>query len=114
MAHDTEDGEGNLVDSPSTNALSRNLFLARIRKGSHCDGVPVNNGTGLLQCCKARCRDVFGDQNNCGRCGHKCGFGELCCHGTCTNIVYNDTHCGECNRKCLPGIKCEYGTCGYA
>ncbi|KAF6155855.1 hypothetical protein GIB67_039186 [Kingdonia uniflora] len=94
----------------------------RVRKGARCDslsknicnGVSVNNGTGLLQCCKFHCHNVLRDQNNCGNCGHRCGFGELCCNGICTNVVCNVDHCGRCDKKCSPGVKCEYGTCGYA
>ncbi|XP_010260215.1 PREDICTED: protein GRIM REAPER-like [Nelumbo nucifera] len=122
FSQDIEDGEDYVVDNPFTNALAGKRFLARIRKGAHCDvsrnsicnGVSVNNGTGLLQCCKTHCRNVLGDRNNCGRCGHKCGFAELCCHGSCTNAAYNASNCGKCGNKCLPGVKCEFGACGYA
>ncbi|KAF5200328.1 Grim reaper [Thalictrum thalictroides] len=94
----------------------------KIRKGAHCDPITknicnrlsVNNGTGILNCCKTHCRNILGDRNNCGQCGHKCGFGELCCNGSCTNVACNVDHCGKCNDKCLQGVRCEYGTCGYA
>ncbi|PIA36635.1 hypothetical protein AQUCO_03300083v1 [Aquilegia coerulea] len=90
----------------------------KIRKGAHCDpktknicnGVSVNNGTGILNCCKIHCRNILGDQKNCGHCGHTCGFGELCCHGTCTNVALNVDHCGKCDNKCLQGVRCEYRT----
>ncbi|KAJ4976348.1 hypothetical protein NE237_001454 [Protea cynaroides] len=113
---DEDDSKEYVVDTGSR------YLLARIRKGAHCnlfnhnicDGIPVNNGTGLLHCCKKHCRNILSDKNNCGRCGRKCGFGQRCCHGFCTNVAFNGNHCGKCNRKCLPGIKCEFGSCGYA
>ncbi|XP_010462174.1 PREDICTED: protein GRIM REAPER-like [Camelina sativa] len=79
-----------------------------------CNGVKANNGTSLLNCCKKHCRNILGDMNNCGRCGHKCGFGQRCCGGVCTYVNFNPNHCGKCTRKCASGVKCEYGYCGYA
>ncbi|CAL9218769.1 unnamed protein product [Arabidopsis halleri] len=79
-----------------------------------CNGVKANKGTSLLHCCKKHCRNVLGDKNNCGRCGHKCGFGQRCCGGVCTYVNFNPNHCGKCTRKCASGVKCEYGYCGYA
>ncbi|AAF87867.1 Protein GRIM REAPER [Arabidopsis thaliana] len=79
-----------------------------------CNGVKANKGTSLLHCCKKHCRNVLGDRNNCGRCGHKCGFGQRCCGGVCTYVNFNPNHCGKCTRKCASGVKCEYGYCGYA
>ncbi|XP_042486403.1 protein GRIM REAPER [Macadamia integrifolia] len=114
IVHD-EDGEDQyLVDSTQS--------MIKIKKGAHCNpftnnicnGIQVNNGTGLLHCCKTHCTNILSDQNNCGRCQHKCGFGQRCCHGRCTNVSFNPNHCGKCNRKCFHGIKCEFGICGYA
>ncbi|KAF5189608.1 Stigma-specific protein stig1 [Thalictrum thalictroides] len=122
---DIEDGEVYLVDTQSLGfsiqAQSR-YQPKKVKKGARCDaitnnicnGISVNNGTGLLQCCKKHCRNVLGDRNNCGTCGQKCGFGKLCCKGKCINVAYNVDHCGKCNVKCSSGLKCEYGTCGYA
>ncbi|KAL5989849.1 hypothetical protein ACLOJK_010744 [Asimina triloba] len=121
---DMEDDEEYVVDNPfhGLNLRSGSRFLAttNIKKGLQCEagpknicsGVSVNNGTGLLQCCKEHCRDVLSDRDNCGVCGRKCSFGQLCCNGQCTDIAYNVDHCGKCDKKCKPGVKCEYGVCG--
>nr|DAD32869.1 TPA_asm: hypothetical protein HUJ06_011720 [Nelumbo nucifera] len=114
-----EDGEDYVVDNPFTNALVGKRFLARIRKGAHydvsrnniCNGVSVNNGTRLLLCCKTHCCNVLGDHNNCGWCGHKCGFVELCCHGSCTNVTYNASNCGKCSNKCRSFSLSPYRPC---
>ncbi|GLU23356.1 hypothetical protein SLE2022_393720 [Rubroshorea leprosula] len=115
--------EDYILDTPVHHSRSRSRFLARIiRKGMHCNltnnnicnGVPANNGTSLLYCCKKHCRNILRDVNNCGCCGKKCKFGERCCHGTCTDVAFNVNHCGKCNKKCLPGVRCECGSCGYA
>uniref|UniRef100_A0A7N0VB65 Uncharacterized protein n=1 Tax=Kalanchoe fedtschenkoi TaxID=63787 RepID=A0A7N0VB65_KALFE len=83
-------------------------------KNNICNGVYANKGTSFLNCCKKHCRNIYGDRNNCGRCGHKCGFGQRCCNSKCTNIVSNNKHCGKCGRKCAKGVPCQYGVCGYA
>lgn len=125
VALDGEEDEVYVMDDHflGLNVRSGSRFLAnKIKKGAHCDasannicsGISVNNGTGLLQCCKKHCRNVLGDRNNCGTCSHKCGFGQLCCSGKCTDIAYNVDHCGKCDKKCSKGVKCEYGVCGYA
>ncbi|KAF9589997.1 hypothetical protein IFM89_030147 [Coptis chinensis] len=122
---DIQDGEEYVVDTPSIGFSRRALITSqpkKIKKGAKCDpitnnicnGISVNNGTGLLYCCKKHCRNVKGDRNNCGTCGHKTGFGELCCNGNPVGVAYNVDHCGKCNVKCSSGLKCEYGTCGYA
>ncbi|CAI0409225.1 unnamed protein product [Linum tenue] len=119
-----DDVEYYVLDNPTTTRFrSRSLFLnERIRKGMRCspgggnicDGVPANNGTSLLYCCKNNCRNVRQDENNCGACGNKCGFGRSCCNGACISLAYDADNCGECNQRCSPGQKCEYGSCGYA
>lgn len=125
VALDGEEDEVYVLDDHflGLNVRSGSRFLAnKIKKGAHCDasannicsGISVNNGTGLLQCCKKHCRNVLGDRNNCGTCRHNCGFGQLCCSGKCTDIAYNVDHCGKCDKKCSKGVKCEYGVCGYA
>ncbi|XP_068666691.1 protein GRIM REAPER-like [Aristolochia californica] len=125
VAQDAEEEEDYVLDNqfPGLNLRAGSRFLvSKIKKGEHCDpksnnvcpGVSVNNGTGLLQCCKKHCRNILGDRNNCGKCGQRCAFGQLCCGGVCTNIAYNVGHCGKCNKKCPLGVRCEYGTCGYA
>ncbi|ESQ48444.1 hypothetical protein EUTSA_v10022293mg [Eutrema salsugineum] len=110
----------NLTVSSKTRLLVSHY--KKIRKGmrchvvSHniCNGVKAENGTSLLYCCKKHCRNILGDMNNCGRCGHKCRFGQRCCGGICTCVGFNPEHCGKCNKKCKPGVRCEYGYCGYA
>ncbi|CAI0441112.1 unnamed protein product [Linum tenue] len=122
-AADDDGEEYYILDNPTTMFRSRSLFLnERIRKGMRCspgggnicDGVPANNGTALLRCCKNHCRNVVQDENNCGACGDKCGFGLHCCDGACVSFASSASHCGECNRRCSSGLKCEYGSCGYA
>ncbi|KAL1537730.1 protein GRIM REAPER-like [Salvia divinorum] len=118
-----------LLDSliSTTNAVRSRAsrFLASaVKKGARCgaatshgvacDGVRANNGTCLLYCCKKHCRNVLGDHNNCGVCGHKCRFAERCCSGVCTNVLGNTANCGNCGRKCPRGVECEFGNCGYA
>lgn len=110
----------NLTISSKTRLLVSHY--KKIRKGmrchvaSHniCNGVKADNGTSLLYCCKKHCRNILGDMNNCGRCGHKCRFGQRCCGGKCTYVGFNADHCGKCNKKCKSGVKCEFGYCGYA
>ncbi|KAG9448116.1 hypothetical protein H6P81_014244 [Aristolochia fimbriata] len=129
FAQDPEEDEEYVLDNPQLlglnvrSAAAGRFAVRKLRKGAHCNagsnnnvcpGVSVNNGTGLLQCCKTHCRNILRDRNNCGGCGRKCSFGQLCCAGVCTNIAYNVDHCGKCNRKCPLGVRCEYGTCGYA
>ncbi|KDP20237.1 hypothetical protein JCGZ_08636 [Jatropha curcas] len=123
LAAESEDDEEYILDTPLPNFRSRSSFLARvIRKGTRCNalssnicnGVYANNGTSLLYCCKSHCRNVLGDQNNCGECGSKCKFGERCCHGSCISVAYDANNCGGCNKKCPPGVPCNYGVCGYA
>ncbi|KAK9131809.1 hypothetical protein Scep_011337 [Stephania cephalantha] len=131
---DDNDGDDYyIVDTDSSLGNNNNINVARpqrllllqkpkkIKKGAKCalqnnicNGVPVNKGTGILHCCKKHCRNVLGDRNNCGSCGHKCGYGERCCNGVCTNVYFNDSNCGKCGKKCSSGDKCEYGYCGYA
>ncbi|KAK1395019.1 protein GRIM REAPER [Heracleum sosnowskyi] len=122
-----EDGEEieYVVDTPFANTRLRSRFLADksvIKKGTTCsqsnkdvcNGISANNGTSLLFCCKTHCRNVLGDKNNCGECGHKCALGQRCCGAICTDVIDNDTNCGKCNKRCLPGVKCEKRICGYA
>ncbi|EXB42551.1 hypothetical protein L484_011322 [Morus notabilis] len=113
-----------IIDTAVPNFKSRSWFLAGVaKKGMRCDpyskrnicnGVPANKGSGLLYCCKAHCRNVLGDGNNCGRCGQKCRLGEHCCNGICTNVLWNASNCGKCGKKCKGGVRCENGYCGYA
>ncbi|XP_057955298.1 protein GRIM REAPER-like [Malania oleifera] len=123
IAADAEDYEEYVIDTPLVNSGPlRGRFMASIiKKGTHCEvssnicnGISVNNGAGLLSCCKKHCRNVLRDRNNCGKCGHKCGFGQLCCGGKCTNVGFDALHCGKCNKACDSGVKCEKGSCGYA
>ncbi|TYH74576.1 hypothetical protein ES332_D05G408700v1 [Gossypium tomentosum] len=128
---DFDDEEEYVPDEPVIipNLRSRSRFLKtspkkdKIRKGVHCEpdpyhnicnGLSVNNGTGILYCCKTHCRNVLRDWNNCGECGHRCKFGERCCGGVCTDVVYNVNHCGKCDKQCSPGVQCDFGYCGYA
>ncbi|CAN4102898.1 unnamed protein product [Withania somnifera] len=118
---DSNDEEYYTLDTPFSN-LSSGKKVTKIKKGASCDanrnnicnGVPANNGTSMLYCCKKHCRNVLGDMNNCGQCQKKCKFGQRCCGGVCTDVVYNPLHCGKCNKACLPGVPCDYGFCGYA
>ncbi|KAB5521430.1 hypothetical protein DKX38_025749 [Salix brachista] len=116
-----DDDEEYVLDSPPENFRSRSRFLASVvRKGTRCNaerdnvcnGVSANKGTSLIYCCKKHCRNVLGDENNCGICGNKCRFAESCCNGRCTDIFSNVNHCGKCKKKCALGVGCHYGTCG--
>ncbi|XAR56536.1 hypothetical protein NMG60_11037063 [Bertholletia excelsa] len=127
---DSDEPEEYILDDPFPQTPLTSRFLAsvkeksvtRIKKGTHCDviknnvcpGVWANNGTSHLYCCKTHCRNVLGDVNNCGVCGHKCPFPQRCCNGVCTDLISNPKHCGKCNRACSPGLRCEFGICGYA
>ncbi|KAI9085892.1 hypothetical protein K1719_031969 [Acacia pycnantha] len=129
----TEDMDDNedyiyILDHKPSSSLqigTRSRFLMRIvKKGVHCDasagsfnicnGVSASKGRGLLFCCKNHCRNVLSDENNCGRCGHKCCQGHRCCDGACTDVLFNENHCGKCGNKCSLGVHCENGCCGYA
>ncbi|KAL3821202.1 hypothetical protein ACJIZ3_007107 [Penstemon smallii] len=129
--HDDDNGDDQeyVLDDPITyvKSTSRSRFLTtsvkKTIKNTSCDaktkpyvcnGVSADKGKSLLYCCKKHCRDVLGDKNNCGRCGHKCRLGERCCGGVCTNVLVNKSNCGKCGKKCARGVKCEYGYCGYA
>lgn len=121
--NEDENEDEYVLDTPFANTRLRSRFLASIiKKGTTCsqqnkkvcDGVSANKGKSLLYCCKKHCRDILGDKNNCGACGHKCRLGERCCGGKCTNVAHNDKNCGKCNKACAPGIQCHYGFCGYA
>ncbi|KAK7244280.1 hypothetical protein RIF29_39100 [Crotalaria pallida] len=103
--------------------VPRSRFLANtIKKGRSCrvsqnicNGVRAKKGTELLFCCKnLHCRDVLSDKNHCGKCDHKCEFGEKCCGGVCTNVLYNSHHCGKCKNKCQQGVPCESGMLQFA
>ncbi|OMO55641.1 Stigma-specific protein Stig1 [Corchorus capsularis] len=113
------------------NLRSKSRFLShtsrkkdRIRKGARCtsdpyydnicNGVSVNNGTGILNCCKMHCRNILRDENNCGACGDRCNFGQRCCGGVCIDVMNNPNHCGKCDKQCQSGVPCEMGYCGYA
>ncbi|KAL4282115.1 hypothetical protein GQ457_03G024070 [Hibiscus cannabinus] len=111
------------------NLRSRSRFLRtsgrkdKISKGAHCEsnsyhnicnGISVNNGNGVLHCCKNHCRNVHGDWNNCGGCGKRCRLGQRCCGGVCTDVWRNVNNCGKCGNRCSSGVKCEFGYCGYA
>ncbi|KAL9678574.1 hypothetical protein QQ045_016420 [Rhodiola kirilowii] len=121
-----EDESEYILDTPFVQGgLGTRRFLAtvfKIKKGARCtanqnnicNGVPANNGTSLLNCCKKHCRNILGDRNNCGACGNKCGFGQRCCNKKCTDILRNKNNCGKCGRKCDKGKGCGYGVCGYA
>ncbi|KAJ8755101.1 hypothetical protein K2173_016812 [Erythroxylum novogranatense] len=126
LSTDIEDYEEYFLDTQNLpHFRSRSRFLAglnRIKKGAYCNargynicnGVPANNGTSLLYCCKKHCRNVIRDENNCGKCGKKCKFSEHCCNGRCINAMKDQNNCSKCNHKCGRGLKCEYGSCGYA
>ncbi|XP_062087162.1 protein GRIM REAPER-like [Humulus lupulus] len=113
-----------LDKAPQTNVRSSSRFLASyiIKKGTQChpknynvcNGVPANKGKSILYCCKTHCRNVLGDRNNCGRCGHKCKFDERCCNGRCTEVLINTKNCGKCGKRCKAGVACDNGYCGYA
>ncbi|GMJ13884.1 GRIM REAPER [Hibiscus trionum] len=128
---DLEEEEEYVPDHPLIipNLRSRSRFLTTsakkdtIRKGAHCEsnsyhnicnGISVNNGTGILHCCKTHCRNVRSDWNNCGECGKRCLLGQRCCGGVCTDVARSVHHCGKCGNQCSSGVKCELGYCGYA
>ncbi|KAI3854224.1 hypothetical protein MKW98_024647 [Papaver atlanticum] len=83
-------------------------------RGNICNGIKVNDGAGILQCCRKQCVNLLADPNNCGGCGKTCGFGQQCCAGFCTNVISNAKHCGTCFNQCSPATKCDIGLCGYA
>ncbi|XP_040989056.1 protein GRIM REAPER-like [Juglans microcarpa x Juglans regia] len=118
---DIEDDEEyyHVVNSPLPinlrSSRSRPFLATVVKNGSSCNpitrnvcnGIPANKDARLLYCCKKHCRNVLGDQNNCGKCGKKCKQGERCCNGICTDVTRNANHCGKCNKKCARGF------CGY-
>ncbi|KAM0948523.1 putative stigma-specific protein Stig1 [Dioscorea sansibarensis] len=65
-------------------------------------------------CCFHRfCKDVLNDEQHCGECGHKCGFGLACCGGRCTTLESDPLHCGSCYHVCPQKVECSFGLCGY-
>ena len=80
-------------------------------------------GTGYTNC-DGTGIDISNDSTNCGRCGNKCGVGEICRLGKCENgtgetycdgarvDTSNDTaNCGQCGNKCSVDEECMSGRC---
>jgi len=80
----------------------------------------------FLTTCPGGCKDLMGDENNCGDCDEACSAGELCtggvcalscpgdlaeCTGTCVNTQTDEAHCGGCNSPCQVGELCQSGFC---
>lgn len=76
--------------------------------------------------CHGKCVAMATDENNCGKCGHKCAKGEVCKHGKCTlvcpkgqvacgnkcvDLESNKEHCGACGTSCPAGQTCVKGKC---
>jgi Stigma-specific protein, Stig1 len=76
--------------------------------------------------CNGTCVALRTDAHNCGKCGHKCGAGQVCtggrciskcpagesvCSGACVSLATNPQHCGKCANKCAPGGVCHQGGC---
>ncbi|CAL9184763.1 unnamed protein product [Musa hybrid cultivar] len=124
VAYATQDEYASMMSSHFMGLHPRagSRLLAVVKKGDRCDPVTNNicqrvqakDSRQLLHCCKKHCRNVLSDRNNCGVCGHKCGFGHLCCSGKCTAVAYDVNNCGKCGTACQAELRCEYGSCGYA
>ena len=86
-------------------------------------------------CCgsPARCLDVTGDPNHCGRCDNVCSGGTRCVGGVCQcpgangpcapgtlccpkvgcrNPLTDSQNCGACGQACPDGENCTAGRCG--
>ncbi|MCL7038462.1 hypothetical protein MKW94_018747 [Papaver nudicaule] len=119
--NDIPDGEDYEVDHPFPNE-PKGKPKQKIKKGEKCypwrgnicNGISVNDGAGILQCCRKQCVNLLADGDNCGGCGKKCRFGQQCCYGFCTDVISNPKHCGTCGNRCSPATKCENRFCGYA
>lgn len=84
--------------------------------GDCCSTVCSQGACAQLDCgpllsCGSYCVDSANDENNCGSCGHACGFTQSCCGGVCADLSSDDNHCGVCDNTCGPSDDCASGTC---
>jgi hypothetical protein len=89
-------------------------------------GLVCNGGT---VACGDKCVQLDFDPSNCGKCGKKCGGGEVCsagkcgsscppgfteCSGICVNLQGDPQNCGACGKACSNqnGVgQCTKGAC---
>lgn len=93
------------------------LAQSNPRGSKTCDKYPRvchAKGSPGPYCCKKKCVNVTSDNQNCGWCGRRCGYGQTCCGGQCVNVLYDLRNCGACKNKCKQGGFCNYGMCNYA
>lgn len=87
----------------------------------NCNGV-ADEG---FERCNGACTSLASDDNNCGRCGVRCGGGTHCaagvcscpagrplaCGGACVDPTGDPNNCGGCNRQCSSSQRCSAGSC---
>nr|XP_010916127.1 stigma-specific STIG1-like protein 1 [Elaeis guineensis] len=103
--------------SSSMRGVSRLLAQTNVEASKTCDRYPRvcrAKGSSGPDCCWKRCVNVMADNQNCGWCGMRCGYGQTCCGGRCVNVLYDLRNCGGCKNKCKQGGFCNYGMCDYA
>ncbi|CAN0878600.1 Stigma-specific STIG1-like protein 3 [Linum grandiflorum] len=91
-----------------------------------CDKFPTTcylKGSPGPHCCNRKCVDVAKDRANCGKCGRRCGYGQICYGGKCVNPSFNRSNCGGCGNKCDAPVGgdrykkhafCAFGLCNYS
>ncbi len=119
-----DDCDGDPDDVPGLGEPCTAQAMGRCAAGrTRCDGARLQCAPGTAreeQCdsadddCDGKIDETFdlpNSEENCGRCGRKCGAGQTCCDGSCVNLTENEDHCGVCGNACGAGLSCCGSTC---
>ncbi|MCS7109353.1 MAG: hypothetical protein NZ903_00970 [Candidatus Micrarchaeota archaeon] len=110
-----------IIDFYNENLISKNAVTEKSLKNQ------LNKENSGLSFSSFKCwRDApYGDRNNCGRVGVKCGDREICingscvscpeqfarCENRCVDLKTDPSNCGNCGKKCSSGESCINGRC---
>ena len=104
-------GAGALAAEPAA-AACRKVGDDCNRNGQCCDDARCRNGRcrckSGFRACDGRCKDLDTDNDNCGRCGRKCGNNETCVkeQGEEARCRPADGRCAEIGQRCDDGVGC--------